>query len=120
MGKTPRILSGVCCLLLLQGSGPAYSAEAMATKLATIPLEGKTIEEVADAVKDACREERVLLVRADSKKSKGAGSRVTVVGLVCKHGVANRQAAYRQKVRGEVQITSCFSPHTCFRSLFAR
>lgn len=85
----------------------------MAARLAAIPLEGQTVEDVAKAVVIACREEGIKLAREDSKKSKGAGARVTVVGLACKHGMKNRQAEYRQADAGEVHSNFYFSSHIC-------
>lgn len=54
-----------------------YSADLMAERLAAIPLEGKNVEEVAEAAKAACLEFGVELRRFDSRKSsKEPGARM--------------------------------------------
>ena len=97
--------SGVCCLWF-QASSPAYSADAMAARLAVIPLEGQTVEDVAAAVVAACQEFGVEMRRFDSKKSsKEPGARLTVVGLACKHAMKNRQKEYLAGDAGGVHKT---------------
>ncbi|CAN0311822.1 unnamed protein product, partial [Ectocarpus sp. 4 AP-2014] len=78
-------------------SRPLYRGEALRVRLGIIPLEGKTVDDVAAAVLEACQEFGVEMRRCDSKKSKGeAGGRLVVVGLACKHAMSNRQKEYRQ------------------------
>ena len=80
-----------------QAGSPAYSAEALSARFAIIPLEGQTVDDVADAVVEACQEFGVEMRRCDSKKIKQeAGGRLVVVGLACKHAMPNRQKKYRQ------------------------
>lgn len=93
-----------------QARRPAYSGEALRVRLGIIPLEGKTVDDVAAAVVEACQEFGVEMRRCDSKKSKGeAGGRLVVVGLACKHAMPNRQKEYRQADTGDVLKTDiCF------------
>lgn len=78
----------------------------MAARLAVIPLERQTVEDVEAAVVKAFREFGVEVRRCDSGKSgKEAGARMTKIGLVCKHGMRNRQKDYRESDSGEVHKT---------------
>lgn len=78
----------------------------MAARLAAIPVEGKTVEEVAAEVVGACQEFGVEMRRFDSKKSsKLPGARLTVIGLACKHGMRNRQKEYSAEIAGGVHKT---------------
>ena len=74
----------------------------MAARLAAIPLEGQTVEDVTAAVVAAFHESGVEMRRFDSKKSsKDPGARLTVVGLACKHAMRNRQKEYLAGDAGE-------------------
>ncbi|CAB1104350.1 unnamed protein product [Ectocarpus sp. CCAP 1310/34] len=76
---------------------PEYSADAMAARLASIPLEGQSIEGVEAAVVGAFLEFGVEMKRCDSKKSsKEPGARLRLIGLACKHAMKNRQKEYRE------------------------
>ena len=79
----------------------------MAARLAAIPIEGQTAEDVAAAVVGAFHEFGVEMRRFDSKKksSKEPGARLMVVGLACKHAMKNRQKEYLARDAGEVHKT---------------
>ena len=78
----------------------------MAARLAAIPLEGQSVEDVAAAVVAAFLEFGVEMKRFDSKKSsKEAGARMRLVGLACKHAMKNRQKEYKEGHAGEVPET---------------
>ena len=84
----------------------------MATRLAAIPLEGKTIEQLEIEVMAAFQEFRVEMRRFDSKKSsKEPGARLRVVGLACKHAMKNRQKEYSMGDVGEVRTKPRLYPH---------
>lgn len=63
----------------------------MAKALDAIPTKGRSVEDVVGDVKRACKTLGVEVACYNSEKSKGAGARVTVYGLKCKHGMTNRQ-----------------------------
>lgn len=86
----------------------------MAERLAAIPLEGKSVEEVAEAAIAACVEFGVELRRFDSRKSsKEPGARMMTIGLACKHGMKNRQKEYKETDAGEVHQTQTSSSRIC-------
>lgn len=91
----------------------------MRAALDGINTEGKTVDEVVKLVKEACLEEGTELVCCNSEKSKGAGARLTVYGLKCRLGMANRQAAHRQRDAGELHIPHVLVPESC-RALYHR
>lgn len=105
---------GWLCCLRFQVSSPECSEDAMAARLASIPLKGQSIEEVEAAVKGAFLEFGVEMRRSDSKKSsKEPGARLKLIGLQCKHGLKNRQKEYREGDGGEVPETWTLPSRMC-------
>eukprot|EP00904_Undaria_pinnatifida_P010515 jgi/Undpi1/6594/HiC_scaffold_20.g09073.m1 len=88
-------------------SSPEYSANMMSSRLDSIPLEGRSVEDVEADVKKAFLEFGIEMKRFDSKKiSKEPGARLRLIGLACKHAMPNRQKEYRDSA-GEVPETQC-------------
>eukprot|EP00904_Undaria_pinnatifida_P005355 jgi/Undpi1/194/HiC_scaffold_1.g00191.m1 len=68
----------------------------MSSRLDSIPLEGRSVEDVEADVKKAFLEFGIEMKRFDSKKSsKEPGARLRLIGLACKHAMPNRQKEYR-------------------------
>ncbi|CAM9236754.1 unnamed protein product [Ectocarpus sp. 6 AP-2014] len=78
----------------------AYSQKRLLAKLDSIPMEGRNIEDVTDSVKEACREEGVILSISDTKRSKDGERRLVGRHLRCKHGMRNRQNGGSAKDEG--------------------
>eukprot|EP00904_Undaria_pinnatifida_P011692 jgi/Undpi1/7653/HiC_scaffold_23.g10126.m1 len=88
-------------------SSPEYSANMMSSRLDSIPLEGRSVEDVEADVKKAFLDFGIEMKRFDSKKSsKEPGARLRLIGLACKHAMPNRQKEYRDSA-GEVPETQC-------------
>ena len=67
----------------------------MSSRLDSIPLEGRNIEDVESDVKTAFLEFGVEMKRFDSKKSRREpGARLRLIGLACKHAMPNCQKEY--------------------------
>eukprot|EP00904_Undaria_pinnatifida_P007810 jgi/Undpi1/4159/HiC_scaffold_16.g07526.m1 len=68
----------------------------MSSRLDSIPLEGRSVEDVEADVNKAFLEFGIEMKRFDSKKSsKEPGARFRLIGLACKHAMPNRQKEYR-------------------------
>lgn len=79
----------------------AYSEDIMRAKLAAIPLEGRSVEDVAAAVTSACKEEGVEVACRDSWKSNDAEPRVLMRRLKCIHGMQSLEEEQREKQTGD-------------------
>ncbi|CAM9353717.1 unnamed protein product [Ectocarpus sp. 8 AP-2014] len=76
-----------------------YDAERLRAKLASIPTQGKDMDEVTANVKNVCCEEGVQVATSDSRK--GKDGRWVSRELKCKLGMRNRQNDHKAKDGGK-------------------
>eukprot|EP00904_Undaria_pinnatifida_P003346 jgi/Undpi1/13011/HiC_scaffold_7.g02675.m1 len=94
-------------------SSPEYSANMMSSRLDSIPLEGRSVEDVEADVKKAFLEFGIEMKRFDSKQSsKEPGARLRLIGLACKHAMPNRQKEYRDSAGNVTKERKTWSART--------